>query len=279
MKKILYIALAFVSVLLTGSCQRDLVQFEYEKDCAGAFFKSASKKYLMVPEDGNKIIVEMMRGNIKGDMSVPFEMDDYTDGIFVPEKKTFDFKDGENTATVVFNYPDIYDFLGEKYQFDLTIDPAQTSMTASDAVSVTAQRKLTNISLGTGTFVDAILYQDMWEQDICNTEEAFSFFVLPDCFTKGSDITFTAEDGVFTCDEAIDLGVEYSSSYPEYGNFFITNALIGYSVDPDTGAKALLIAGTLSLPAIEYDLCPYVGTFILPEDFDAEYYFGVQEAK
>lgn len=268
MKKFIYIAFALVAVLLSSSCERDLTTFTYD-DCAGATFRSKSVKYSMTKEDGNKIAVELYRGNTKGDAAVAFEMDDYTDGVFVPEKNAFEFKDGENVAVVNFNYPNFEDFLGETYKFTIIIDDEQTALTGIGTLAVSAQRELTLNPLGEGVFDDQVFYGESWEQPIYNTEEAASYFILPDVFSNGYDISFTVENGVFTLSgDTIDTGVEYGG---DYGNYGIMNASIEY--DPD--GKQLIITGSFGLPDIEYEFAPYLGYFVLPEDFDVNKYFGI----
>jgi len=272
MKKILYFAAALVMLVLGTSCEKGLTTFTYEEGVAGVTFPSDVQIFNMLAEDGNKIQVEMVRGNVNGAVSIPVEITDYTDGVFTPEKSTFDFADGEASAFLTFTYPSLENFGGETYQIDIEITDEkaleQLAMTGIEAVTVQAKRQLTEVSLGEGYFYDYILYEDEWDQEICTTVEAPDLFYLKSCFEKGVNINFTAKNGVFTIDETVDTGCLYSASY---GNFAIRQANIAY----DAENNALILSGILCLPSIEYDFCEYYGAFILPEGFDVNKYFGI----
>ena len=239
MKNFIYTALAAVAVLFSSSCERNLTTYTYDKDCAGASFISDEIKYSMVKEDGNQIVVELQRGNTKGAISVSFEMEDGTDGVFVPEKKTFDFKDGENTASVAFKYPNIEDFLGEVYEFSLAIDPTQAAITGNDVVTIKAQRKLTENPLGM-CILSSEWDGDEWPTEICNTVESPNYYILPDVYVKNKDLCFTMVGDEITIDD------QDVDTYPGYGAIYLINA---------TGTKegnVITITGEFYLAAIDY---------------------------
>lgn len=272
MKKIFNIAFAIALVLLSNSCQRDLTIYNYEDGCAGATFATAKKSFTMVEEDGNKIVIELQRGNIKGNASVSFEMEDLTEGVFVPEKNTFDFKDGENTASVTFNYPDIKAFLGEIYTFNLTIDSKQASLTGKSTLAVSAQRQLQKVKLCNVTIEDPVWdASGPWDAELYNTVEAADLFYIPGMYSEGYDVAFTAKDGVFTLIEPlIDLGEEYDSDYGNYC-FMVENTSF------DKEKNCIVFSGYLTLANLPtYQFCAQEAYITVPEDFDVKKYFGVQ---
>lgn len=200
MKKIIYIILAG-ALLMTGACQKQGTIYEIPEGNACVSFPSESAKFTMVAEDGNKITVEMWRGNTKGAASIAVDIEDGTDGVFTPSKQTFDFADGEGVARIDFTYPDINDFGGEIFEIVLSIsDPKQVSPAGIDKMTIKAQRKLTLKYLGTGIyysefFSDPDFRDGEWEQDIYTTEEAPNMYILPNCWKEGTDFTFTMVDG------------------------------------------------------------------------------------
>lgn len=253
MKKYIYLTFAVVLVLFSNSCQRNLATYSYEDGCAAATFAASTQSFSMVAEDGNKIVVELKRGNTKGNASVSFEMEDFTEGVFVPEKNTFDFKDGENTASVAFNYPDLQAFLGEVYTFNLTIDPEQASLTGKSTVAVKAQRKLTKVAIGEATVTSGWWQGETYTADAYSTEEASNLYYIEDCFDKDYEFTFTDNgDGTVTVpDQAV-------YCYTGYGDVLIINA------SGTISGKTVTITGEWYLEAIGYSFGPITDTIVLP---------------
>ena len=195
MKKILFLTLIVGALLFTASCDKKGVIYEFPSDAQLLSFPSDVATFSMVSEDGNKITVYLYRGNTKGAISVPFSFADGTDGVFTPAKTTFDFEDGQGVASVDINYPDINAFGGETYEMVLSIDENQVSPSGEAELKVKAQRKLTLKKLGTGTFNSYFWFEVSFPQDVYNAEEAPNYYVLPDCYADGTDITFTVKDG------------------------------------------------------------------------------------
>lgn len=193
MKKILYLLSVTVLLLVASSCQQEGVKYDLG-DKVEASFPSTIVSYQMVAADGNKIMVEMWRGNTKGAATVPVTITDKTGGVFTPEKSQFDFADGESKAFLTFSYPDIADFGGEKYEIEIAIaDENQVSPNGNEKITVSAQRKLTFKSLGIGTFTSEF-FEEAWPQDVQKAEEA-EYYRLPDCYYKGFPIEFSVVDG------------------------------------------------------------------------------------
>lgn len=192
MKKIFYFATLLALLFTAISCEQEKTVYTLS-DKVEASFPSTILNYQMVAEDGNKIVVEMWRGNSEGAVSVPVSITDNTNGVFTPEKEQFDFADGESTAHLTFTYPDINQFGGEKYEIILSIDKEMVSPAGIDEITVTAQRKLTYKSIGTGTFTSEF-FGESWPQEVQKAEEADNYR-LPDCYAKGTAIEFSVQNG------------------------------------------------------------------------------------
>jgi hypothetical protein len=221
MKKILFLTLIAGALLFSASCERKGTIYEIPEGASLLSFPTSAISFNMVAADGNKITVQLNRGNTKGALSVPFQFSDGTEGVFKPAKNTFDFADGEGVASVDITYPDINAFGGEKYEMVLTVDEAQVSPSGNAELKVSAKRVLTRKFLGTGTFVSGWFEGESWEQDIYTTEEAPDYFILPDCWIAGTDFTFTMVDGVPVYPDFFDTGLPYSPDAPEYGNIWL----------------------------------------------------------
>lgn len=206
-----------MALMLTGSCQREGTIYDIPADSALVSFPSDAAIFDMLAEDGNKITVDLWRGNTKGAASIAYEIVDKTGGVFKPAKSTFDFADGEGVAHLDINYPDINAFGGEIYNLILKIaDENQVSPSGIDEMKITAQRKLTPHFLGTGVFYSDF-FEEEWNQDIYNTIEAPNYYILPDCWAKGTDWTFTISGGnpVWPADfnTGLDSKYVFGSSY------------------------------------------------------------------
>jgi len=260
MKKIIYISLAIMALMLTGSCQHKGTIYDMPEGSALVSFPSEDAIISMVAEDGNKITVELWRGNTQGAASVAFDVEDNTGGVFTPAKRTFDFADGEGVAKVDFTYPDINKFGGEVFNITLKIsDEKQVSPSGIDQMTITAQRKLTPKFIGTGVFYSDF-FEEEWEQDIYNTIEAPNYYILPDCWVKGTNWTFTVNGSKVTMPANFDTGYLFGSAY---GNVWIKS---GEGVIED--GVAYLVVASYYLPAYyNYDFGGSFESFTPPAGF------------
>lgn len=192
MKKIILLTTIISLFFGVTSCKDEGTLYDLT-DKVEASFPSAIVSYEMVAEDGNKIAVEMWRGNTKGAASVPVLIDDKTGGVFTPEKESFDFADGESKAYLTFNYPDINDFGGEIFKIVIEIDEEYLSPGGIDQITVSAQRKLTYKSIGVGKFTSEF-FEQSWDQEVQKAEEA-DYYKLPDLYVNGTDVVFSVKDG------------------------------------------------------------------------------------
>ena len=220
MKRIAYFIFAAAAFLLMNACQREGTIYEIPAGSACVSFPSDEAIFEMVASDGNKITVELWRGNTTGAASVAVDIEDGTGGVFTPSKTSFDFADGEGVATLDFTYPDINAFGGETYQILLSIaDGTQVSPAGIAEMTISATRKLTPKYVGTGVYYSD-WYEAAWEQDLYTTEEAPDLFILPDCWVRGTDFMFNMVNGqpVFPMD--FFTGYVHSS----YGKVYIRPA-------------------------------------------------------
>lgn len=217
MKKIIYVTFAILALMLTSACQHEGTIYEMPAGSALVSFPSSDAIFEMLASDGNKVTVDLWRGNTQGAVSIPVTIDDKTGGVFKPAKSSFDFADGEGIAHLDITYPDINAFGGETYNLTLSVDDSQVSPSGIGKITVSAQRKLTPKYLGTGVFYSDF-WEEEWEQDIYNTLEAPNYYILPDCWSKGTDWSFTMSNGQPKWPATFDSGYLYGSSY---GNVWI----------------------------------------------------------
>ena len=216
MKKIIYVTFAILALMLTSACQHEGTIYEMPADSALVSFPSNAAIFEMVASDGNKVTVDLWRGNTKGAASIPVKVEDQTNGVFKLSKSTFDFADGEGIAHLDITYPDINAFGGETYKLVLSVDEGQVSPSGIEKMTVSATRKLTPKFVGTGVYYSD-WYEEEWEQDLYTTEEAPDFFILPSCWVKGTDFTFTVQNHKPIWPASFFSGYVHSS----YGNVYL----------------------------------------------------------
>ena len=215
MKKIITLSFAILALLMVTSCEQQGTIYIPDNACVS--FPSDAAMFNMLASDGNKITIELWRGNTDGPVSVPVTIEDGTGGVFKPAKQQFDFADGESVATLDFTYPDINAFGGETYEITVTIsDENQVSPSGIDQVTIKAQRQLTRVKVGTGTYYSD-WYEEEWPQDLYTTVEAPDLFILPSCWVKGTDFTFNMVNGKPVWPASFFSGYVHSS----YGNVYL----------------------------------------------------------
>ena len=214
MKKIIFLSFAVVALLCMNACDREAIIYTPDNACVS--FPSDVAIFEMVKEDGNKVTVSLNRGNTNGAVSIPVTITDKTGGVFKPSKSSFDFADGENVASIDFNYPDINAFGGETYSVVLSVDEENVAPSGIGEMTIKAKRKLTRVLVGTGKYYSD-WYEEEWAQDIYTTVEAPDYFILPNCWVKGTDFTFTITNGQPVWPASFFTGYVHST----YGNVYI----------------------------------------------------------
>jgi hypothetical protein len=205
-----------MALMLASACEHEGTIYEMPENSALVSFPSDAAIFEMLASDGNKVTVDLWRGNTKGAASIPVQIEDKTGGVFKPAKSTFDFADGEGIAHLDITYPDINAFGGETYELVLSVDESQVSPSGVSEMTVSATRKLTPKYVGTGIYYSD-WYEEEWEQDLYTTEEAPDFFILPDCWVRGTDFTFTVQNHKPIWPASFFSGYVHSS----YGNVYI----------------------------------------------------------
>ena len=196
MKKILLLTPLLCVLGLTNGCQKEMEIYN-PGDRVEASFPSTLLRLSMVAADNNQIQVEMWRGNANGAAAVPVTIQYSTEGVFTPEKTQFDFADGQYKAYLKFSYENLNNFGGETYTITLSItDPEQASWGGNESITVSAKRKLTFQSIGTGTFTSEF-FGEAWPQEVLKAVEG-DYYRLPDCYAEGYFIEFGIVDGNVT---------------------------------------------------------------------------------
>lgn len=188
MKKLLYIISILVIVLGTSSCEQDLVKYKSDGSVE-ASFPSTLVNFALVSEDNGQITIEMWRGNSKSAASIPVTITGATD-VFTPQKQQFDFEAGSNKAYLTFTYPDINNFAGETYKITVAItNPEDISISGRSSMVISAQRKLSFQSLGTGSFTSEF-FEESWPITVMKAAEA-DYYRLPGCYFTNYNIEFS----------------------------------------------------------------------------------------
>jgi hypothetical protein len=193
MKKIILLTTLLCILGLTNGCQTEMEIYN-PGDRVEASFPSTVLRLSMVAADNNQIQVEMWRGNAKEAASVPVTIQYSSDGVFTPEKAQFDFSAGQYKAYLKFSYESLNNFGGETYTITLSItNPEQVSRGGNESITVSAKRKLTFQSIGTGTFTSEF-FGESWPQEVLKAVEG-DYYRLPDCYATGYSIEFGIVDG------------------------------------------------------------------------------------
>lgn len=258
MKRILYYTFLAGMILSLVSCQSEPVLYQFTDGKADVSFRAETAVYSMVPEDGNKIVVDLYRGNTKGSADIAVTITDYTGGVFTPSGDVFHFNDGEAKSSIEFTYPDIQAFGGETYEIELAVyDSYQVSPSGIQYCTVQAQRKLTMKSLGEGVF-DSYFFEAAWPQELLKAEEA-DYYELPDCYVSGTPMAFSIIDGKVNW-----LTTDTGYAYGSYGNIRLG------IVDVDYDGTQIVVSCTYDLPGIpdpfELGVCEEI--FTLPENVE-----------
>lgn len=179
-------------------------------------FAGINQKIEMLPADGNKIIIPVYRGNTRGASSIALTLEvakGIEEGLFTLSTPTVNFEDGQSVGEAIITYPDINDLSAAAvYKMSLSFDKEAASPTQVNAVTISAQRKLTFKSIGTGVFTTEF-FGERWEQTVEKAEEA-NVYRLPDCYYAGYPIMFSLdEEGNVSGFADQEMGY----NHPEYG--------------------------------------------------------------
>lgn len=186
-------ALAVISLSFFSSCNTDAEKPMYDVTKTEYAFARTLQSVEMLPTDGNKIIVPIYRNTTVGTSSVNVEMSASVEGLFTLANATATFEDGKASTDIVINYDDINALAaGTTYKLTLSFAEENASPSKVNSITVSAQRKLTFKTIGTGVFTSEF-FGESWEQPIEKAEEA-NVYRLPDCYVSGFPIIFSVDD-------------------------------------------------------------------------------------
>lgn len=253
MKQTFLYTLLFGFLLLTTSCERNLVEFDMDPECLYLTLPSDNMKYSV--SEGDKVTFEVWRGNTKEAASVSLIIEGDTDILSAPAKA--EFAKGESKAVVEVKY-DINDMdFGSSYSLDIAIaDEEQLTISGTDAMSLKVSRKLTLTPVGTGIYYSDG-YGAEWEQDLCVAEEVPSIYALTDCWVRGTDFIFQVVDGQPVFPEVIETGDDWG-----YGAIVLNVLDVSY----ENGVITLTVE--YYEPSDDYSYGEGIESFTLPEGFD-----------
>ena len=186
------IALPFLLSSCNEKTEGDI--FDVEEGVHAAF-ASTVQVVDMVSEDGNKILVPIMRGgksNVEANVEISLTYAaSIPAGTFTLANNVINFPVGANVAYAQINYADINQ-LGAGTIYNLTlqiVDEEQLSVSKADKITVKAQRKLTYVPIGTGTYYSEF-DEDSWAVNVEKALEA-EVYKIKNCYVNGFDIVFS----------------------------------------------------------------------------------------
>lgn len=169
----------------------------YKGDGAPEYaFAGANQKVEMLATDGNKITVPVYRGNTNGASSIDLSLkiaEGIEEGLFTLSTPTVNFVDGQSVGEAIITYSDINDLSAAAiYKMSLSFEEEKASPSKVNTISISAQRKLTFKSIGTGFFTTQF-FGGGWDQPVEKAEEA-NVYRLPDCYIAGYPIMFSLDE-------------------------------------------------------------------------------------
>ncbi len=188
MKKIAYYISLLSIILFATSCSEEWTKYETDGSFE-ATFPSTIVNFELVSADNGQITIEMWRGNSINAASIPVTITGDTD-VFIAEKQQFDFEAGSSKAYLTFTYPDINTMDVKAFKLNVSITNSEdVSVSGRASMQITAQRKLTFESLGTGSFTSE-LFGDSWPVDVYKAQEA-DYYRIANCYYNTYHIDFT----------------------------------------------------------------------------------------
>lgn len=199
------------------SCSTDAEGTIYKMNGDEFAFASSQMNVEVMAENNGIIKVPVYRSNKNTEASTNISLDEATiaEGIFSLSNSTVTFAKGESVGYAELKFGSI-DNLGatNKYEMVLTINnEAQLSPSQLGQIKVSAQRKLTWESFGTGVYFSEI-FGDSWSQPIEKAAEG-NIYRLPSCIVEGYPLVFSLSDDGQTLTGWSDQESGYE--HPTYG--------------------------------------------------------------
>lgn len=202
MKKHIFnlLASAILGLGLFSACDKDAEGEIYTG--TGFSFASTAMSAEVTAEDNGVVQVPVYRSTTEGEATVQLTIDDAAvdEGILSLTNPTVTFAAGEGVAYAELSFGSLDRLSGaNRYQATLTIaDAAQVSVSGEASITVSVQRQLTWVNIGTGVYTSGFFTSGdgspaSWEQPVEKALEG-NVYRLPDCIVEGYPMVFTLSD-------------------------------------------------------------------------------------
>lgn len=185
---------------LLNACNKDAEGEIYTG--TGASFASTAMSVEVTAEDNGVVQVPVYRSTTEGEATVQLAIDDAAveEGILNLTNPNVTFAAGEGIAYAELSFGSLDRLSGaNRYQATLTIaDASQVSVSGEATITVTVQRQLTWVNIGTGVYTSGLFTSEdgspaSWEQPVEKALEG-NVYRLPDCIVEGYPMVFTLSD-------------------------------------------------------------------------------------
>lgn len=200
MKNTAFLTLALGLLLSVFSCTKEGTIYKFEEGNACVSFP-AEKAIINLSSEDNVFYAELWRGNTSGAASIAVNIlvKDEDKDLIIPQKKAFEFADGDRQAFIGFsyNYND-FDFNDPHIVEIELVDMTQVSPSGKEAITLSVDKPLTYVTVGTAT----ITYSDYWgeplEATLSKANEVDGYYCFKNCYEDGYDLTFMVNGGEVT---------------------------------------------------------------------------------
>ena len=178
---------------LFSACDTDAEGVIYSG--TGASFASTAMSAEVTAENNGVVLVPVYRSTTEGEATVQLTIDDAAveEGILSLPNPNVTFAAGEGVAYAELSFGSLDRLSGaNRYQAVLTIDESQVSVSGEASITVSVQRQLTWVNIGTGVYT-SMLFGQSWPQPVEKAQEG-NVYRLPDCITLGYPMVFTLSD-------------------------------------------------------------------------------------
>ncbi len=196
MKKHIFnlLASAILGLGLFSACDKDAEGEIYTG--TGFSFASTAMSAEVTAEDNGVVQVPVYRSTTEGEATVQLTIDDAAvdEGILSLTNPTVTFAAGEGVAYAELSFGSLDRLSGaNRYQATLTItDASQVSVSGEATITVSVQRQLTWVNIGTGVYTSTC-FEQSWPQPVEKAQEG-NVYRLPDCIVEGYPMVFTLSD-------------------------------------------------------------------------------------
>lgn len=239
------------------SCDDSVEGTFYEAtDGVNAAFASTVQVVEMVAADQGKILIPVYRGGnpaAEAEVELALTLDaSVPAGTFALQSNKVKFPAGESETMAVITYADINALSpSATYKMTLTIaNEEQLSPSKVEAITVTAQRKLTYSVIGTGTF-ESEFWEDSWTVNVEKAVEA-DVYRIKNCYFDGYPLIFAVASNNSISFVKQEIGYTHST----YGKVSFMMPTATYANQPYKEGKVFYLYGRFVVNAGSF------GTFL-----------------